>query len=135
MQILLIWYFLKFFVIMTVMQISLENIKNKKVTVMGLGLNGGGLATAQFFARYGAEVTVTDLKTSEELRPSIEKLSAFKNIRFVLGKHRIEDFREADLVIKNPGVKLEGNVFLEAAKQIESDVSIFLSLQTLRFWR
>ena len=110
------------------MQISLENIKNKKVTVMGLGLNGGGLATAQFFARYGAEVTVTDLKTSEELRPSIEKLSSFKNIRFVLGEHRIEDFREADLVIKNPGVKLEGNVFLEAAKQIESDVSVFLSL-------
>ncbi|UTC62496.1 UDP-N-acetylmuramoyl-L-alanine--D-glutamate ligase [Treponema sp. OMZ 787] len=110
------------------MQISLENIKNKKVTVMGLGLNGGGVATAQFFARYGAEVTVTDLKTSEELRPSIEKLSSFTNIRFVLGEHRIEDFKEADLVIKNPGVKLEGNIFLETAKQIESDLSVFLAL-------
>ncbi|UTC76840.1 UDP-N-acetylmuramoyl-L-alanine--D-glutamate ligase [Treponema sp. OMZ 799] len=110
------------------MQISLENIKNKKVTVMGLGLNGGGVAAARFFARYGAEVTVTDLKTSEELRPSIEKLSSFANIRFVLGEHRIEDFKEADLVIKNPGVKLEGNVFLEAAKQIESDISVFLAI-------
>lgn len=110
------------------MQISLENIKNKKVTVMGLGLNGGGVAAAQFFARYGAEVTVTDLKTSEELRPSIEKLSSFTNIRFVLGEHRIEDFKEADLVIKNPGVKLEGNIFLETAKQIESDLSVFLAL-------
>ncbi|UTC66655.1 MULTISPECIES: UDP-N-acetylmuramoyl-L-alanine--D-glutamate ligase [unclassified Treponema] len=110
------------------MQISLENIKNKKVTVMGLGLNGGGVAAARFFARYGAEVTVTDLKTSEELRPSIEKLSSFTNIRFVLGEHRIEDFKESDLVIKNPGVKLEGNVFLEAAKQVESDISVFLAL-------
>lgn len=110
------------------MEISLENIKDKKVTVMGLGLNGGGLATAQFFAGHGASVTVTDLKTEEDLRPSVEKLSAFKNIRFVLGEHRLEDFKEADLVIKNPGVKLEGNIFLQAARCIESDISIFLAL-------
>ena len=40
--------------------------------------------------------------------------------------HRIEDFENADCVIKNPGVKFEGNKFLQAAKNIETDLSIFL---------
>ncbi len=110
------------------MEISLDNIKNKAVTVMGLGLNGGGLATAKFFAEKGAIVTVTDLKTAEELRPSVEKLKDFENIKFILGEHRIEDFANADIVIKNPGVKLEGNKFLKVAKQIESDISVFLAI-------
>ena len=114
--------------ILSDMETSLQNSKGLSVTVMGLGLNGGGLATAEFFARGGAAVTVTDLKTAEELAPSIEKLKRFPNIRFVLGEHRIEDFKNADIVMKNPGVKLEGNKFLQAAKHIESDISVFLSL-------
>ena len=47
----------------------LENIHNVSVTVMGLGLNGGGLAVFVFFAECGAKVTVTDLKSAEELEP------------------------------------------------------------------
>jgi len=97
-----------------------------KVTIMGLGLNGGGLATARFFAREGALVTITDKKTEAELAPSIEALSAFGNIRYVLGRHELADFSGADVVIKNPGVKLEGNEFLSAAKSIETDLSVFL---------
>ena len=106
----------------------LENIHNVSVTVMGLGLNGGGLAASAFFAERGAKVTVTDLKSAEELEPSVKKLSGFSNIRFVLGEHRIEDFKTADLVIKNPGVKREGNIYLQNARRIETDISVFLSL-------
>ena len=106
----------------------LENIHNVSVTVMGLGLNGGGLAASAFFAERGAKVTVTDLKSAEELEPSVKKLSGFSNIRFVLGEHRIEDFKNADLVIKNPGVKREGNIYLQNARRIETDISVFLSL-------
>ena len=36
------------------MKIDLGAPAGMKVTVMGLGLNGGGLATARFFARRGA---------------------------------------------------------------------------------
>ncbi len=106
----------------------LENIHNVSVTVMGLGLNGGGLAASAFFAERGAKVTVTDLNSAEELEPSFKKLSGFSNIRFVLGEHRIEDFKNADLVIKNPGVKREGNIYLQNARRIETDISVFLSL-------
>ncbi|MCR5400643.1 MAG: UDP-N-acetylmuramoyl-L-alanine--D-glutamate ligase [Treponema sp.] len=106
---------------------DLSDIKGKKVTIMGLGLNGGGEASARFFAQKGALVTVTDMKSREELLPSIERLSDLNDkIRYVLGKHDIKDFEEADCVIKNPGVKFEGNKFLQAARAIESDISIFL---------
>lgn len=104
------------------------DIAGLKVTIMGLGLNGGGLATARFFARYGAEVTITDKKTEAELAPSISALSDFQNIRYVLGTHEIADFQSADTVIKNPGVKREGNPFLAVARSIETDISVFLAL-------
>ncbi len=104
----------------------ITDIAGLKVTVMGLGLHGGGAMSARFFAEHGADVTVTDMKSEEELKSSILSLSDLPNIRFVLGCHNIEDFENADLVIKNPGVKLEGNKCLEKAKSIETDISVFL---------
>lgn len=105
-----------------------EDIAGLSVTVMGLGLNGGGLASARFFASSGAKVTITDKKSAEELAPSIAALASFPDIRYVLGRHDIADFRDADIVIKNPGVKMEGNEFLAAARCIETDISVFLRL-------
>lgn len=110
---------------------TLEDIKDKKVTIMGLGLNGGGEACVKFFLKYGAYLTVTDRKTEEQLAATIQKIRQdpyYKedHIKYVLGEHRIEDFTEADCVIKNPGVKYEGNKYLAAAKAIETDISIFL---------
>lgn len=103
----------------------MEEYKGKKITVMGLGLNGGGLEAARFFASKGAEVTVTDLRSAEILRPSMEKLSEF-DIRYVLGYHDAADFENADIVIKNPAVPLT-SPYLAKAKRIETDISVFLS--------
>lgn len=103
----------------------MEDYRGKKITVMGLGLNGGGLEAARFFASKGAEVTVTDLRSAEILRPSMEKLSEF-DIRYVLGCHDYADFENADIVIKNPAVPLT-SPYLAKAKRIETDISVFLS--------
>ena len=110
---------------------SVEDIKDKKVTIMGLGLNGGGEAAVRFFLDKGAYVTVTDMKTEEQLAATVEKLNSdssldHSRLTYRLGEHRIEDFESADCVIKNPGVKFEGNKYLAAARAIESDLSIFL---------
>ena len=110
---------------------TLDEIKNKKITIMGLGLNGGGEACVRFFLKHGAYVTVTDMKTQEQLQKTIDSINADKDLdktklEYVLGQHRIEDFENADCVIKNPGVKIQGNKYLACAKAIESDMSIFL---------
>ena len=112
------------------MKTDTQGWKGKKVTVMGLGLNGGGLASARYFAHQGAEVTVTDLREPELLRESIEGLSDLP-VRYVLGKHEEQDFTGADVVIKNPAVPPDSR-FLQAALSrgvpVETDLSIFLSL-------
>jgi len=36
--------------------------KNKKITVMGLGLLGRGIGVVKFLAEQGVKLTVTDLK-------------------------------------------------------------------------
>ena len=91
---------------------------------MGLGLHGGGIATARFLARSGAIVTVTDTKDEDSLADSLASLEGLA-IRFVLGRHEIDDFRDADIVIKNPAVRPDSPYIL-AAKAVETDVSLFL---------
>ena len=106
------------------------NFRNKKITVMGLGLHGGGSASARFFAESGAIVTVTDLHSREVLQPSIQALSDL-SIRYVLEKHEISDFENADIIIKNPAVKPD-SPYLKAASdagaEIETDISTFLRM-------
>jgi UDP-N-acetylmuramoylalanine--D-glutamate ligase len=102
------------------------DIPGLRVTVMGLGLNGGGLESARFFARGGADVTVTDLRGEEALAPSIKELEGLP-VRYVLGRHEPGDFRNADIVIKNPAVRPD-SPFLAEARRIETDMSVFLSL-------
>lgn len=113
--------------------------RGKKITVMGLGLNQGGLGISKWLLRQGARLTITDLKDRHALAPSIEALehprkklgAAAHPIRYVLGEHREADFTHADLIIQNPGVPRESK-FLKIARAagvpIESDISIFFRL-------
>ncbi len=95
---------------------------------MGLGILGRGLGYTKFLAECGADLTVTDLKTKEQLKTSIKALSKYKNIKFVLGEHKLEDFRNRDMIIKSAGVPLDSIYIKEAEKNnipVEMDVSLF----------
>jgi len=113
-----------------------ELFRGKKITVMGLGILGRGLGYTKFLAECGAELIVTDLKTEEQLANSVKALSKFTHsttlragkIKFVLGEHRLEDFRNRDMIIKAAGVPMD-SIYIEEAKKnnipIEMDVSLF----------
>jgi UDP-N-acetylmuramoylalanine--D-glutamate ligase len=108
-----------------------EYFKDKKVTMLGLGLLGRGLNDAKFLAECGADLTITDLKTAEQLKPTLDKLKKYKNIKYVLGKHQLEDFRDCDFVLKSAGVPLD-SIYIEEAKKnnipIEMDESLFCKI-------
>lgn len=116
-----------------------QQFKGKKITIMGLGLLGRGLGYTKFLAECGAELIVTDLKTKEQLKASIEAITNYelriknknsKKIKFVLGEHRLEDFRDRDMIIKAAGVPLDSPFIKEAKKNgipIEMDVSLFIN--------
>lgn len=105
-----------------------KQFKDKKITIMGLGILGRGLGYTKFLAECGADLIVTDLKTKEQLATSVKALSKLKNIKFVLGKHRLEDFRNRDMIIKAAGVPFDSVYINEAKKNnipVEMDVSLF----------
>lgn len=105
-----------------------QQFNGKKITVMGLGLLGRGIGYTKFLAECGADLIVTDLKTKEQLATSLKQLSKFKNIKFVLGEHRLDDFKNRDMIIKAAGVSLDSIYIAEAKKNnipIEMDVSLF----------
>lgn len=108
----------------------MRELRGKRALVMGLGVHGGGLGVARFLAGQGAEVTVTDLRGAEALRSSLEALEGLP-VRLVLGEHREEDFRRAELVVRNPGVPRESR-FLQIARaagaQIEMEMTLFFRL-------
>jgi UDP-N-acetylmuramoylalanine--D-glutamate ligase len=109
-----------------------RSLRGVNALVMGLGLNGGGLETAKFLLSRGAAVTVTDKKNEAALASPVRELKEFAAahgyppVRFVLGKHEMADFENAGVVLKNPGVHPD-SPYLLAAKQIETDMSLFLA--------
>ncbi len=103
------------------------SLRGRRALVMGLGTRQGGVGVARYLVAQGAEVTVTDLRPTEALRPALEALAGLP-IRYVLGEHREEDFRRADLVVRNPGVP-EDSPWLRLARKagarIEMEMSLF----------
>jgi UDP-N-acetylmuramoylalanine--D-glutamate ligase len=113
------------------LSIRLADLPGLRVTVMGLGLHGGGLASALFFARHGARVTVTDNRGDPSVFEAALAQLRPLGVRTVLGRHEPEDFQEAELVLKNPAVP-PTSPFLRLASSkgvpIETDLSVFLQL-------
>lgn len=128
------------------MPIDVSNIasfQDAVVTVMGLGRykQGSGIGAAKWLMRHGAQLVITDLKTEEEMRESIEEITHWYEAYrkefpertiyqpvFVLSEHRAQDFTDADLVVQNPGVPRESAFVLLAREKgvpIESDMSLF----------
>ena len=112
----------------------MEDLRGKRVLIMGLGLHGSGIASTRFAAQQGAIVRVTDLRPAEVLAPSIKTLEGLP-IEYVLGEHREEDFRWAEIVIRVPGVKRSSpylRIARENGAQIEQEIAFFFQACTGR---
>lgn len=100
---------------------------------MGLGILGGGVATAKWLLRQGAVLTITDMKEKEALAPSLLKIEEFaketkSQIKYVLGGHEAQDFLDNEIIVINPDVPVDNpfvNAAREAGKQIENELTLF----------
>ncbi|MBI2096636.1 MAG: UDP-N-acetylmuramoyl-L-alanine--D-glutamate ligase [Candidatus Sungbacteria bacterium] len=105
------------------------SFRGKRITVIGLGLHGGGLGAVRFLLREGArEICITDLRDRKTLAPTMRRIPRRSNIRYVLGKHRFKDFENRDAIIKNPGVPYSSPYLRHARKRgipVLTDISIF----------
>ena len=119
-------------VVMTILP-PFTDFRGVPVTVMGLGTFGGGAGAVEFLSRRGAQVTVTDLRDARDLREEVSRLDQLDGppIRWRLGEHRAEDFREAELVVVNPAVPLDSS-WLELATvhgaRLTTEIGLFWNL-------
>ncbi len=103
-----------------------ESVRGKRVTVMGLGHFGGGVAAARWLVGQGAKVTATDVQPAEKLTESLGQLDGVA-INFKLGGHDRADFTDADLVVASPAVP-PANEFLVAARDKRVPVTTEIAL-------
>jgi UDP-N-acetylmuramoylalanine--D-glutamate ligase len=106
-----------------------ESIKGTRYTVMGLGVLGGGVGVARYLASHGGIVTVTDMRTADQLQSSVDLLSDLP-ITYHLGGHDEVDFtpENADVVVRNPGVRRNSPYLMRAREsgvRVEMEMSLF----------
>lgn len=105
---------------------SLEGIQ---ATVMGLGTFGGGVEAVRYLCKHGAGVRVTDLRTEERLRDSLNALANHNVVSFLEG-HPHEAFDEIELLVVNPAVRPDNDVVQKCRENgvfVTSEIELFLS--------
>lgn len=86
-------------------------LRGKRVLVVGLGKSG--VASALFLKSQGAQVTVSDSKTKEQLGKEIPLLLDH-GIAVETGAHGERTFRGQDLIVVSPGVPVDAPPLVQA---------------------
>src|SRR4051812_8756993 len=106
----------------------MDDLRNKRVTVAGLGRFGGGIGVARWLVQQGAKVLVTDRDPPEKLADSLKQLDGLP-IELRLGEHIESDFASADLVVTSPAIP-PTNHYLQAAAvagvPITTEIRLFI---------
>ena len=108
--------------------IARERFAGKRVTVVGLAREGVSLV--RFLAGIGAEVTANDHSSAEELATALESLAGLP-VRFAMGGHPEEIFRDVETVFVSPGVPQQLGFLVEARRQgatLSSETQLFFEL-------
>lgn len=92
---------------------SVEDIKGKKVLVVGMGKSGK--AAVQAMVKLGAEVSVQDNKEKEDLDPQLITFLRERSVKCYLGSQP-DDMSAFDMLILSPGVSPELDFIKEAKK-------------------
>src|SRR3984885_9306311 len=87
------------------------DLNGKRVLVVGLGKSG--VASALFLKAHGAQVTVSDTKSGDELRNEIPVLLDH-GITVETGGHGDRTFRGQDLIVVSPGVPVDAPPLVQA---------------------
>lgn len=82
---------------------TLEQLKNKRIAVFGLGVEGE--SSARFLAKHGALVCVFDQKPEQEVDKTLLQTLTIEGIRYVFGKDAFTRADEVDMVVRSPGIR------------------------------
>lgn len=101
-----------------------QDLKHKNVLILGFGRQGRALA--RWLPKQGANVTVNDSRTADDLRV---RQSDYRGVRLILGRHPTTIVRTMDLVCVSGGFPLD-HPMVDAAKErnipITNDAQLFM---------
>ena len=95
-----------------------------KVVILGLGASGGGAEAAEYYLKLGNDVEIISPSDRRENLPMIQLLES-KGARFISKDDILMSIRNADLVVKIPGVPVPYLV-KKTAKRITNDIAALL---------
>ncbi len=101
-----------------------KEIKNKKVSVIGMGVSN--IPAIIYLNKLGAKVIGRD--KNEEIPNELKELD---NIEFVVGEKYLEGLSESDYIIRSPGVKPSTPEIVEAVEKgviLTSEMETFIHL-------
>jgi UDP-N-acetylmuramoylalanine--D-glutamate ligase len=120
-------------------RIIMTDFKNKKIAVVGLGVEG--VSSARFLVKKGADVWVLDRRSREDIDQEILTEMEQFGAHVVFGKDYLQNLSDFDLIVRSPGVKLSA---LEGAasnavggvvsSEATSDVANKITSQTKLFF-
>lgn len=103
-----------------------DPLTGKNVVILGLARQGKALA--EWLCEVGANVTVSDLRSEDQLRDALKELDGLP-IRFVLGEHPPHLLTRADLLCLSGGVPVEAPLVRSAVEMgipLSNDAQIFM---------
>jgi UDP-N-acetylmuramoylalanine--D-glutamate ligase len=102
--------------------------EGKRIVILGAARQG--VALARYLARHGSQVTLSDLRTADQLQEARSTLAGY-TIKWVLGEHPTEMLRGADLLCVSGGVPLNLPI-VQAAREnnilISNDTQVFMEM-------
>lgn len=109
-------------------QLFFENIKNKKVFFIGLGVSH--LELVKLFANKGIETTVCDKTTIEKLGSQYSELKNL-GVNFILGENYLDSLEQADIIFRTPGMNFFTPQLQSCIKKgivVTSEMEVFFDL-------
>lgn len=98
-------------------QISLNNLKNKRIAILGLGVeNYAMLKYLIKTEKIKAEFTICDQRGAEQLADKFNELNKFKNTKWKLGADYNKSLGEFDILFRSPGWSISCPGIQEAIK-------------------
>ncbi|MFH1446552.1 MAG: UDP-N-acetylmuramoyl-L-alanine--D-glutamate ligase [Chloroflexota bacterium] len=104
----------------------LQDWSGKRVLIIGAARQG--LALTRYISQHGAEVTLTDCRSEDQLVETVQSLAGTP-VKWVVGGHPFELLDDKDLVCLSGGVPLTASIVIEAKNRqipLSNDSQLFL---------
>lgn len=91
-----------------------NEFKDKKVLLIGLGILGGGVTTANWLVKQGAKLAITDSKPREYFADSIRQIKG--NVKYFFETCKEKNISDADIIVLNQAIPQNNPLVLIAEK-------------------